>query len=233
MMRRAPQLTLEFFHDVVCGWCFNLSPRLRALTREFDLDIRHRTFVLQDRPERMIESFGSHAMAKETILGHWTSCAAASETSERFAIERMRAAPFNYPHGLPSALACQVAQQLGGPNGHWLMFDALQEAHLSQARNIADHKVILDVAIGVGFDLATFRQALVDSRTLKAVDADRAFAQRLGVRSVPTVIVHETGDRLRNGPLDDLRAQLQAQVLRVCRSPTSVLAHGPAAEVQP
>lgn len=232
-MRRAPKLTLEFFHDVVCGWCFNLSPRLRALTREFDLDIRHRTFVLQDSPERMIGSFGSHAMARETILGHWAACAAASETPARFAIERMRAAPFNYPHGLPSALACQVAQQLGGPGGHWDMFDALQEAHLSQARNIADHEVILDAAIGVGFDLATFSQALVDSRTLKAVEADRALAQRLGVRSVPTVIVHETGDRLRNGPLADLRAQLQAQVLRVGRSPVNGLAHVPAVEVQP
>lgn len=29
-MQGAPKLTLEFFHDVVCGWCFNLSPRLRA-----------------------------------------------------------------------------------------------------------------------------------------------------------------------------------------------------------
>ena len=232
-MRRVPQLTMEFFHDVVCGWCFNLSPRLRALTCEFDLDIRHRTFVLQDSPERMIESFGSHATAKEAILGHWAACAEASETPERFAIERMRAAPFNYPHGLPSALACQVAQKLGGPSGHGKMFDALQEAHLSQARNIADFEVILDVAVGVGFDRVTFRQALVDSRTLKAVEADRNFAQRLGVRSVPTVIVHETGDRLRNGPLDDLRAQLQAQVLRVGRSPTNGLAHVPAAGVQP
>lgn len=232
MMQRTPQLTLEFFHDVVCGWCFNLSPRLRALTREFNLDIRHRTFVLQSSPQRMIDSFGSHAMAKETILGHWVACAAASETPERFAIERMRAAPFHYPHGLPSALACQVACQLGGQQGHWDMFDALQAAHLSQARNIADQAVILDVAVGAGFDPAAFRQGLEDSRTRQAVDADVALARRLGVRSVPTVIVHETGDRLRNGPLDDLRAQLQAQVLRMAQSSTQVLAHIPAVEVQ-
>ena len=232
-MRRAPKLTLEFFHDVVCGWCFNLSPRLRELTREFDLDIRHRTFVLQDSPERMIDSFGSHAMAKDVILGHWAACAAASDTPELFASERMRLAHFNYPHGLPSALACQVAQHLSAQRGHWDMFDALQEAHLSQARNIADHGVILDIAMDVGFDLATFRQALVDSRTLKAVEADRAFAQRLGVRTVPTVIVHETGERLRNGSLGELRAQLEAQVLRVGRSSTNGIAPVPATEVQP
>jgi putative protein-disulfide isomerase len=231
MMHGAPRLTLEFFHDVVCGWCFNLSPRLRVLTREFDLDIRHRTYVLQDSPERMVASFGSPAAAKETILGHWAACAAASETPERFAIERMRAAPFDYPHGLPSARACQVAQQLGGQNGHWRMFDALQEAHLSQGRNIADHAVLLDVASGLGFDLTVFRAGLVDSRTHEAVEADRALARGLGVRSVPTVIIRETGQRLRNGSLDDLRAQLKAQVQSLARLPVGGIAPAPA-EVQ-
>jgi putative protein-disulfide isomerase len=233
MMYRAPKLTLEFFHDVVCGWCFNLSPRLRALTYEFDLDIRHRTYVLQDSPERMVESFGSPPAAKETILGHWAACAAASEAPERFAIERMRAAPFAYPHGLPSALACQVAQELGGQSGHWRMFDALQEAHLSQARNIADTEVLLDVACGLGFDLTAFGKGLADSRTRKAVEADRTLAQRYEVRSVPTVIVLETGKRLRNGPLEDLREQLPAQVRRAGHLPATGLLHAPVAEVQP
>jgi predicted DsbA family dithiol-disulfide isomerase len=233
MMLGAPKLTLEFFHDVVCGWCFNLSPRLRALSREFDLAIRHRTFVLQDSPERMVESFGSPAAAKETILGHWAACAAASETPQRFAIERMRAAPFAYPHGLPGALACQVAQQLGGQGGHWRMFDALQQAHLSQARNIADTEVLLDVACGLGFERIAFRKGLADSGTRKAVEADRSLARRHAVRSVPTVIVRETGERLRNGPLEDLREQLQAQVRRAAHLPAAGRVHAPGAQVQP
>ena len=232
-MRRAPKLTLEFFHDVVCGWCHNLSPRLRTLAGEFELDIRHRTFVLQDSPERMVESFGSHAEAKATILGHWAACAAGSETPQRFAIERMRAAPFNYPHGLPAALACQVAHQLGGSSGHWQMFDALQEAHLSQARNIADQEVLMQVAKGIGFDPATFREGLESDRALKAVQADRALAHRLGVRSVPTVIVQETGARLRNGPLGALRAQLLAELLLIAPSHVIGRTKACSVEVQP
>lgn len=233
MMRRAPTLTLEFFHDVVCGWCFNLSPRLRALARDFDLDIRHRTFVLQDSPARMAEVFGSPAAAKETILGHWAACAAASDAPERFAIDRMRAAAFDYPHGLPGALACQAAQRLGGQDGHWRLFDALQDAHLSQARNVADTEVLVDVARSVGFDGATFRYCLMDGRTRMAVEADRAMARHLGVRSVPTVIVAETGARLRNGPLNDLRAQLQEQLRWAGRSPATGAARTPASETRP
>lgn len=209
---RTSRLTLDFFHDVVCGWCFNLSPRLHALAQTFDLDVRHRTYVLQDDPARMVAVFGSSVAAKATILGHWAACAAASDTPERFAIERMRAAPFDYPHGLPAALACQVAQHLGGHDAHWRLFDALQSAHLSQARNVADVEVLIDVALEVGFDAGAFRRGMADPRTRQAVEVDRELARRLHVRAVPAVRVRETGAWLRNGPLEDLRAQLQHEI---------------------
>ncbi len=37
------RLTIDFFHDVVCDWCFNLSSRMRRLSAELDLKFRHRT----------------------------------------------------------------------------------------------------------------------------------------------------------------------------------------------
>lgn len=222
-MTQARKLRLEFFHDAVCGWCFNLSPRLRTLAQEFDLDIRHRTCVLQDSPSRMIEVFGSMAAAKATILGHWAACADASDTPEKFAIDRMRAARFDYPSGLPSALACQVAQKLAGPHGHWRMFDALQDAHISRALNIADVDVLVDVAAGIGFDPDRFRQDLQDPRMHSAVAADRELASRLRVRVVPTVIVPQTGVRLRNGRLLDLREQLHGQLSALSGLPSTAL----------
>lgn len=84
------RLTIDFFHDVVCGWCFNISPRLRVLATEFDLEVRHRTFVLQDSPAQMVAVFGSLPRAKEIILDHWVACQAASDTPECFNVEGMR-----------------------------------------------------------------------------------------------------------------------------------------------
>jgi putative protein-disulfide isomerase len=223
MMERTPILTLDFFHDVVCGWCFNLSPRLHTLAREFHLDVRHRTFVLQDSQDSMAAQFGSPAAAKSTILGHWVACAAASDRPEAFAVERMRAAPFDYPHGLPAALACQVAQRLDGHAGHWRLFDALQAAHVSQARNVADAEVLVDVAAAAGFDAEAFRRGLSSPRTRQAVAADRALAQGLHVRQVPSVYVRETGGWLRNGSLEQLRKQVEAHMERVCTRPTHAL----------
>ncbi len=67
-------LTVDFFHGAVCCWCFNISSRMRALAAEFDLDIRHRTFVLQASRAEMATRWGMPEDARETILGHWAAC---------------------------------------------------------------------------------------------------------------------------------------------------------------
>ncbi|MDX5594220.1 DsbA family protein [Pseudovibrio sp. SPO723] len=207
-----PMLTLDFFHDVVCGWCFNLSPRLRTLSSEFALEIIHHTFVLQETREQMIAAFGSMPEAKETILGHWQACKAASDTPERINIAAMRAAPFEYPWGLVAAKACKAAERQGGQEGHWALFDALQQAHLTDARNVADPKTVLDVAASIGFDGELMERDIQSDRIAEAVSADQLQARKLHVRSVPTVIVRETGMRLINTPLEDLREQLLANM---------------------
>ena len=206
------RLTLVFFHDVVCGWCSNISPRLHAMAEEFDLDIRHRTFVLQANRDEMIARFGSMANAKTEILGHWEACKAASDTPHAFNIEGMRAARFEYPCGLPGALACKAAEMQGGQKAHWRMFDAIQTAHLSKARNIADGDVLSAIAAETGLDSRRFSEAMSAASTRSLVERDRDSARRLQVRSVPTIIVRETGCRLVNGPIEDLRAQLLANL---------------------
>ncbi len=206
------RLTLDFYHDVVCGWCFNLSPRLRRLAEEFDLVVRHRTYVLQENQGQMVAAFGSMAEAKTTILGHWVACRAASDTPGAFNTEGMRAARFDYPHGLPAALACKAAERMAGQDGHWRMFDALQRAHISQARNVADPAVLKDVAWETGFDAEEFARLMARDATRTAVEVDRKRARGYQVVAVPTVIVQETGARLVNAQMADLRAQIRANL---------------------
>lgn len=203
-------LTLDFFHDVVCCWCFNISSRMRKLASEFDLEIRHRTFVLQASRAEMAARWGTPEAARETILGHWAVCREASDRPELVDIDAMRAAPFDYPHGKIAALGCKAAERLGGQAAHWDMFDRLQRAHLTEARNIADPEVVLQAARELGFEAGAFAEVFDDPTTATAVEADRHYARVLQVRSVPTLIVRETGTRLVNGPREDLAAQLRA-----------------------
>ncbi|MES0881236.1 DsbA family oxidoreductase [Roseibium sp. SCP14] len=203
-------LTIDFYHDVVCGWCFNISPRLRQLAGKFSLNVQHRAFVLQRNREDMVTAWGSLPRAKKIILGHWEACRNASDTPELFNIEGMRRATFEYPFGLPAALACKAAERIGGQHAHWQIFDLLQSAHLTQTRNIADANIVLEVAEATGFDRHEFNQVMSDPETRLAVDADLLMSRRFQVKSVPTLIVRETGARLVNGPVEDLRAQLVA-----------------------
>ncbi|MDX2482070.1 MAG: DsbA family protein [Pseudodonghicola sp.] len=203
-------LTIDFFHDVVCCWCFNISSRLRALSGEFDLDIRHRTFVLQASRAEMAAHWGTPEDAREAILEHWAVCRQVSDQPERVNIDAMRVAPFDYPHGHTAARGCKAAERLGGQPAHWDMFDRLQLAHLSEARNIADPGTVLGVARDLGFEATAFAEVFDDPATSRAVEEDRQHARALQVRSIPTLIVRETGARFVNGPREELAAQLRA-----------------------
>ena len=203
-------LTIDFFHDVVCCWCFNISSRMRSLAREFDLDIRHRSFVLQANRREMVERWGTPDQARETILGHWSVCREVSDRPDLIDVEAMRMARFDYPHGFEAALACKAAEAIGGQAAHWDMFDHIQLAHLAEARNIADRDVLVGAARDIGLDAVAFAAGMADPVTSQAVEADRRAARFLQVRSIPALIIRDTGARLVNGPVEDLRAQLRA-----------------------
>lgn len=205
-----PTLTIDFFHDAVCCWCFNISSRMRKLEAEFDLDIRHRTFVLQASPTEMAERWGAPEDARRIILGHWSVCRQVSDDPDCIDIEAMNAAPFDYPHGNTAALGCKAAERLHGQDGHWDMFDRLQRWHLSGAADIADPGVVLAAARELGFEAAAFAECFDDPDTHAAVEEDRRLARVFQVRTIPALIIRETGSRLVNGPQADLAAQLRA-----------------------
>lgn len=196
-------LKVEFFHDAVCAWCFVLAPRLQQLQAELNLDIQHRTFILQTSREAMIERFGSMPQAKQTILEHWRACAEAEDTP-RINIEGMRQQAFDYPTGLLAGLACQAATLLAGNPGHARMFERLQEAHLVENRNIGDHDTVLTLAEEAGLDTAAFALAFYEQAPQLLHD-ELAMGQRLGIRSVPSLVID--GRYLVSGALglDELR----------------------------
>ncbi len=210
-MIASPSLTttapvVDFFHDVVCGWCFVLAPRLQQVSVELGIQVRHRSFVLQDSREQMIEVFGSMPRTKAIILRHWADCAA-HDDSARIDIDGMRAQDFEYPSGWLGALACQAAGMLGGNAAHGAMFDAVQWAHLHQHRNVGDVEVLLDIAEQLGHQRGVFADRMRSDEVRQRVQADRAEAAALGIRSIPTVITGN-GLRLQTLPLPQLRQAL-------------------------
>ncbi|WP_395029578.1 DsbA family protein [Alcaligenes aquatilis] len=207
-------LIIDFFHDAVCGWCYVMSPRLRQVAADLGIQVRHHTFVLQDSREQMLRAFGSMERAKREILGHWAACAQHDDT-QSINIEDMQAQSFEYPHGMPSALACQAAYLLAGEQGHWDYFDAVQRAHLVESRNIGDMDTLLAIAVAQGFGGEAFLSAMDSDIAHQRVQTDRTQAARMGIQSIPTVLVssRETGQelaRLQTQPADMLKSRLLA-----------------------
>lgn len=73
---------------------------------------------------------------------------------------------------------------------------ALFEAFFTHSRNIADPAVVRDVVAAAGADLRRFDADLESGAGREAVVKDYEAAVAEGVRSIPTVIVPETGRAL-------------------------------------
>ncbi|MBY4677133.1 DsbA family oxidoreductase [Marinobacterium arenosum] len=182
-------LTVEFFHDAVCGWCYLQSPRLRQVSEYYNIQVIHRSFVLQKNEQEMIARFGSLPNAKHEILSHWEVCREHAENPIRFNIEGMRQAAFAYPSGYLAALGSKAAEFMAGQQGHWDFFDAIQTAHLHENLNIGDHEVAVEVARKIGLDEMEFERLIEGSAVKKAVENDLDRARSLSISTIPSLYI--------------------------------------------
>ncbi|MEP1445233.1 MAG: DsbA family protein [Paraglaciecola sp.] len=182
-------IKVEFYHDAVCGWCYIMSPRLRKIITKFNVEVAHRSFVLQRSTEEMIERFSSMENAKHEILSHWEACKISADDPSTINIEGMKAAKFDYPSGYQAALIVKSAEILWGQEAHWDLFDAIQNAHLRESRNIGDINVLLAIAQEMGFDANALQQRVVDEYIVRLVKQDNARAMKFGIKTIPTIVI--------------------------------------------
>jgi len=184
-------MEIEFFHDVLCAWCYALSPRLRRLTEEFpDIKVIHRGFPLAQSQTILSKCLAAKKKAKRDILQHWKA-ANMNDDEHRINAELMEQRDFDYPYSTPALLACKAAELQGGQAMHWDYFDKVQEAHLTLCRNIADFDVLTDIARELSLDVEKFRADLRGEQVkyLLRLDIDRAL--ELGVEATPTLVAND------------------------------------------
>ncbi len=183
-------MEIEFFHDVLCAWCYALSPRLRRLTEEFpDIQVIHRSFPLAPQPEDIAHMFGSKEKGKKDILTHWEA-ANMNDDEHRINADLMKQRDFDYPYSTPGLLACKAAELQGGQEMHWAYFDKAQEAHLTLCRNVADFDVLVDIAREIGLDVDRFKADLFSEEVKLALHRDMDRALELGVEATPTLVAN-------------------------------------------
>ncbi|HOV92353.1 MAG TPA: DsbA family protein [Candidatus Kapabacteria bacterium] len=200
-------MKIEFFHDVLCAWCFAFSPRMRKLHKEHpEIEIVQRSFALAPSKESLSRMFGNPEQAKKEIIGHWR-LANQNDDEHRINADLMETKPFDYPYSMPGLMACKSAEFQRGTEGHWDYFDRVQKAHLVDCEDINDPEVLIKCAEDIGLDMERFKKDFQSDTAKHAVIQDIELARHYGINGVPSIVID--GTKMQSGAIS------YSQLLRV------------------
>ena len=182
-------ITIEFFHDALSAWAYPFSRRLRQFVAEHpNVTVHQRVYPMAESADFFSEQFPDPVAAKqEVVMEHWLE-AKELEKDERINCELMMERDFPYPYSIPNALGAKAAELLAGQDAHWDFFDRVQQAHLTECRNIADYDVLADCARAVGLDENSWRDAVVSEQVKQMVRADMQAAEKYGILRNPALV---------------------------------------------
>ncbi|MEG0328090.1 MAG: DsbA family protein [Erysipelothrix sp.] len=194
-------LNIEFFHDVICSFCYPMSYRMRKIVAEIpEINIIHRSFALAPTSEDLARMFGSHENAKKQIMNHWEH-ANDNDTLHRFNIQGMKEKNFLFPTSIQPLRAAKAAYLAGGESQYWDVFDALQKALFTDNLDINNETVIKETVKKTRIDFDTWYSIYVSDKSLQEVKKDFEIGKSYGIQSVPSLVID--GKYLINGALDE------------------------------
>lgn len=182
-------MKIEFFHDVICSFCFPMSDRMRDMADTYDtLEIVHRSFALGWEEKDFLRSFGSREAVKPEVINHWRH-ANENDEKHRFNIEGMKQTDFVFPLSKPGLLAAKAAGIIGGEELYWDVFDKIQKKLFMENKNVEDVQVLEEAVKETGIDFAAWKAQFEDESTEEAVLEDLKLAKAYGVHSAPTLVI--------------------------------------------
>nr|WP_236674849.1 DsbA family protein [Enterococcus sp. BWR-S5] len=183
-------MTIEFFHDVICSFCFPMSARLRRMIADRpNVEVIHRSFALGWEEEDFVQMFGSRKQVKDEVLTHWYH-ANQNDEEHRFNIAGMAAENFDFPTSKNGLIAAKAAGILAGQDAYWEVFDALQAGLFIHSMNIEDKTVICRLVEGTSVDFDEWHRLFVDKETETAVLNDFQLAHKYQLQGVPALVVN-------------------------------------------
>jgi predicted DsbA family dithiol-disulfide isomerase len=191
-------MRIDIWSDVVCPWCSIGKRRLERALADFphrdDVEVVYHSFLLD--PGAPTEPTGT---AQEMLSRKYGMSLA--EAAERqgavIALAAELGMDWSKHHDSPHVgtvdahRLLQLALAEGGTTQQAALKDALLQAYFGDARNVADHAVLREVALGVGLE-ATRVDAVLGSEEYAAdVAADIAQARAFGATGVPFFVVDD------------------------------------------
>lgn len=182
-------MKIEFFHDVICSFCFPMSNRMRQIVKKYPrINVTHRSFALGWEREQFIQMFGSHEAVKPEVLNHWEQ-ANKNDDLNRFNIEGMKEQDFLFPTSKNGLKAAKAAGILRGQDAYWEVFDAIQQTLFVDNRDISEVEVLADVVNQTSIDLDAWKTQFNKPETEQAVLEDLNLVQSYGIQGAPALVI--------------------------------------------
>jgi predicted DsbA family dithiol-disulfide isomerase len=214
------KITIEFFHDVICSFCFPMSYRMRQLQKLMpEIEIVHRSYALVKSERDFDAMFGSRAAAKAEIMSHWEH-ANHNDDHHRFNISGMRQTDFLFPSSMKGLIACKAAYFVAGDAGYWDVFDALQNALFVQNQNIEENEIIEDCVRESGIDVESWVHHYNSIETKDAVESDFLLVKQYNIQGVPALVINGNQQISGAQPLSKI-IQVIEEITKGKEQPTS------------
>ncbi len=184
-------MRIEIWSDVVCPWCYigkrRLEEALESFAHRDEVEIVWRSFQLDPTaPKVAVESIAS-ALGRKYGGG---------DAAGRQMVEQLQQVAVEvgldfsqYPDAkrVNTVDAHRLLHAAGDLRGE--LKEALLRAYFVEVRDVADHDVLTEVAVGAGLAEDDVRRVLASDEHLAEVDADAEAAQDLGAGGVPFFVI--------------------------------------------
>ena len=201
---------LLYVADPMCSWCWGFAPVLAAAEARLPAGVSVRLVLgglAPDSDEPMNERTRAYVQAAWDQVEARTG---ATFNREFWSACRPRRSTW------PACRAVLAAGERGRE-----MFAAIQRAYYLEARNPSDRDTLIALAAELGLDREGFSRELDAPETQRALEADFALRDALGVSGYPTLVLRRGAERQTlvrgHAPLEDLVAALAAVGVELAR----------------
>ena len=190
-------MKIEIWSDVVCPWCYigkrRIENALAAFGHEDEVEVHWRSFQLDPgAPTEPTE--GTASMLARKYGQSPEGAKQMQDRVEAVAAEEglvYRLAETLHLNTVDAHRVIHLAHQQGGIELQGRVKEALLEAYFTHARNVADHRVLREVAVATGLDPARVDEVLGSREFEQEVWADIEQAQAYGASGVPFFVIDQ------------------------------------------
>lgn len=182
MLNNNSEDKLIYVGDPMCSWCWGITNHLEKLKTDYKDQFDFQLVLGGLRPGGG-EEWNEHF--REMIKGHWHHVEDAS--GQPFDYTFFDRESFNYDTE-PAARSVRVVRDIA-PNKEWEFYKSLQRSFYAENKDLNDLNLLEVLCKQLEVDYEGFESVFLSVEYKKLVKEDFIFAQQLGVRGFPAVVM--------------------------------------------